>query len=277
MTSRHRILAGLILATLYPLGAQAAPPTTLVQDRIYKADGTAFVGSAVISWRSFVSSDGSNIAQNSVTIQITGGNLNVRLVPTTNASAGAYYSVRFNADGKNQFTETWAVPPSTTPVQVRHIRLEAPPSPGATPPGSIIQISEVAGLAEALVERPLKSLTYHTGRAAVIDANGDLAGATGAATDCVRVDGTSGPCGAGGGILPIFVDLETPAGLVNGVNLVYTLNQAPNPASSLHLFRNGILQRASVDYVLNGNSITFLGVSTPQTGDQLLASYRTGQ
>ena len=27
-----------------------------------------------------------------------------------------------------------------------------------------------------------------------------LAGAAGFATDCVRVDGTSGPCGAGGGI-----------------------------------------------------------------------------
>jgi hypothetical protein len=277
MISKNRILAGLALAVIFAAGALAAPPLTLVQDRLFKADGTPFVGSAVISWRSFVASDGSNIPQNTVTVQISGGVLNARLVPTTNASTGAYYTVRFNADGKIQFTEVWAVPPSALALQVRQIRLDTPPGGAAEPPASLIQISDVTGLAEALVERPLKALAYRTGRAAVIDSNGDLAGASGVATDCVRVDGTSGPCGSGGGVLPVFVDMEAPTGLVNGVNLVYTLNQAPNPATSLHLFRNGVLQQASIDYVLNGNSITFLSVSTPLTGDQLLASYRTGQ
>jgi len=277
MTRKHRILAGLALAALLAGGVHAAPPVTLIQDRLYKADGTPFTGSAVISWRSFTAADGSNIPQNTVTIQINGGMLNARLVPTTNASTGAYYSVRFNADGKTQFTETWAVPPSALALQVRQVRLDTPPGAAVTPPASLIQISDVSGLAEALVERPLKALAYRTGRAAVIDANGDLAGASGVATDCVRVDGTSGPCGSVTGSLPIFVDLETPAGLVNGVNLVFNLNQTPSPASSLHLYRNGILQRVNVDYVLNGNAITFLSVSTPQTGDQILASYRTGQ
>ncbi len=276
MTSKHRTLAGLVLAVTFAAGAQAAPQLTLVQDKLYKADGTPFSGSAVISWRSFVASDGSNIPQNSITIQINGGVLNTRLVPTTNASSGAYYAVRFNADGKTQFTEAWAVPPSALPLQVRHVRLETPPGSTVQPPSNLIQIADVTGLAEALVERPLKALAYRAGRTAVIDSNGDVAGASGVPTDCIRVDGTSGPCGSTQ-FLPIFVDMDSPAGVVNGVNLVFTLNQAPSPASSLHLFRNGILQRPAIDYVLNGNAITFLSVSTPQTGDQLAASYRAAQ
>ncbi|HNY42116.1 MAG TPA: hypothetical protein PKJ41_17060, partial [Bryobacteraceae bacterium] len=101
--SKNRTLAGLALAVLFSAGAHAAPPLTLVQDRLFKADGTAFNGSAVISWHSFVASDGSNIPQNTVTIQINGGILNTRLVPTTNASTGAYYTVRFNADGTGEW------------------------------------------------------------------------------------------------------------------------------------------------------------------------------
>ncbi len=275
MKSKLRILACLALAVIFAAGALAAPPLTLVQDRLYKADGTPFTGSAVISWRSFVASDGSNIPQNSVTIPINGGVLTTRLVPTTNASSGAFYAVRFNADGKTQFTEAWAVPPSALPLQVRHVRLDTPPGSTVQPPSNLIQIGDVTGLAEALVERPLKALAYRAGRAALIDSNGDLAGASGVPTDCIRVDGTSGPCGSIQ-FMPVFVDMEGPTGVVNGVNLVFTLNQAPKPPSSLHLFRNGILQRPSIDYVLNGNAITFLSVSTPQTGDLLTATYRTG-
>lgn len=89
----------------------------------------------------------------------------------------------------------------------------------------------------------------------------------------MKVDGTSGPCGSGAAIG--FVDLEAPVGAVNGSNATFVLSQAPFPAGSLHLFRNGILQRVIVDYTLSGNAVTFLNVSTPQAGDQLLASYRT--
>jgi hypothetical protein len=40
------------------------------------------------------------------------------------------------------------------------------------------------------------------------------------------------------------------------------------------VFRNGILQKAGVDYNLAGNTITFTAVSIPLTGDSLQASYR---
>jgi hypothetical protein len=94
-------------------------------------------------------------------------------------------------------------------------------------------------------------------------------------SDCVHVDGTSGGCGSGGGSSgPIFVDSETPAGGVDGSNTAFTLAGAPNPAISLQLFRNGIMQRAGVDYSLVSNNVAFLAGAVPQTGDVIQAYYR---
>jgi hypothetical protein len=45
--------------------------------------------------------------------------------------------------------------------------------------------------------------------------------------------------------------------------------------TSLSVYRNGVLQKASVDYSATGNTIQFVTASTPQPGDTLLASYRT--
>ncbi len=264
-------LAFLALAAL----AQAAPPLTQIQDVLYKADGSPFTGSATISWRSFVAADSSNIPTNTISVNVVGGLLRVRLVPTTNATGGAYYIVRFNADGRTQFTELWAVPPSVLPVVVKDIRIPSPPGSNVVPPPSVVQLADVAGLVESLADRPTKSIGFAPSRAAFIDATGEIAAVSGAATDCVKVDGTSGPCGASGMSFG-FVDMETPSGAVNGSNTVFTLSQAPGPARSLHLYRNGILQKPAVDYQLSGNTVTFLSVATPQTGDLLVASYRTG-
>src|SRR6185312_14989536 len=101
---------------------------------------------------------------------------------------------------------------------------------------------------------------------------GALETVTGSPQDCVRVDGTSGPCG---GALPGFTDSEAPAGLMDGANATFVLAAAPNPAASVVLYRNGMLQKAGLDYSLSGNTITFLPAAVPQAGDTLLASYRT--
>jgi hypothetical protein len=271
--TRQRAAGAVLALIMLGWSAQAAPPLTQIQDTLYKADGTLFTGTATISWRTFVASDGSNIAQNTLTVQITGGVLKVKLVPTTNGSNGAYYTVKYNADGRTQFTEMWAVPPSGPALPVRLVRLDTPPTVAATPPNNITQISDVEGLAEALAERPLKSVDYRPGRALVANAAGEVAPASGSAADCVRVDGTSGPCGSA----LVFVDLETPAGTINGTNTAFTLTKAPSPASSLMLFRNGILQKVTVDYTLSGSTVTFMSVSVPQAGDLLSASYRAAQ
>lgn len=278
MSAKRFILVLVLVQAWLGLTVTAAPPLTQIYDTLYKADGSPFSGSATISWRSFTAADSSNVPANTMTVQLVGGLLRVRLVPTTNASPNAYYTVRFNADGRVQFTELWAVPPSDLPLAVKDVRTSvvATSSSGGTTASaaSTIQIADVFGLTEALADRPTRSVAFQANRAAIIDATGAMAAASGSAGDCVHVDGTSGACGGGGTAIG-FVDMETPAGTVNGVNTVFVLAQTPYPATSLHLFRNGILQKPSVDYVLNGSGITFLTVATPQVGDLLVASYRT--
>jgi hypothetical protein len=71
-----------------------------------------------------------------------------------------------------------------------------------------------------------------------------------------------------------FAESETPAGAVDGSNRSFTLQSAPLPASSLQLFRNGLLQRDGLDFTLTDNILTFFVVAVPQPGDVLQASYR---
>lgn len=70
-----------------------------------------------------------------------------------------------------------------------------------------------------------------------------------------------------------YIDSETPSGTINGSNTVFTLANTPSPVASLHLYLNGLRQRAGgQDYTLSGLTITF--VTAPSTGDILLADYR---
>jgi hypothetical protein len=80
-------------------------------------------------------------------------------------------------------------------------------------------------------------------------------------------------CVTGGGAVQ-FVDHETPVGIINGVSSTFLLGHTPTPPESLHLYRNGILQSAGVDFSLSGYTVTFFSVSIPQVDDLLKASYR---
>jgi hypothetical protein len=265
-----------VLAMLFAAAMLAAPPLTTIQDVLYKADGTPFNGVAFIEWKSFQASDFSNIATHSVTTAIINGVIQLQLVPTTNASVGAYYSVRYRSDGRIQFGEIWAVPPSGAPLKLKDVRAAVISTGGQVlPPATETEIleSDVVGLVDDLAARPLMGPGYAPGRAAYIGETGALEAVAGSLTDCVRVDGTAGPCGATGGE-QAFVDGEVPAGLVDGANTVFTLSEAPVPAASLQFFRNGVLQQQGLDYTLSGYVITFAGDSVPQTGDILLGSYR---
>jgi hypothetical protein len=254
----------------------AQPALTTVQDVLYVADGTRFNGTMFITWSAFQAGDASNIATANLTLPIVNGVLNVQLVPTTTASAGAQYNVTFNSQGVNQFTQVWAVPPSTVPLRVSAVLVSQGTVVGPAPlVASPIQISDVVGLENELALLPQEGVGFVVGRAAVINSSGQIDGAAGNLSDCVRVDGSSGPCGSsGGGILPSFSDGETPVGSINGSNTVFTLAFTPSPAASLDLYLNGLLMKPAVDFTLSGNSISFLTASTPQTGDLLTASYR---
>ncbi|HET8548800.1 MAG TPA: hypothetical protein VFL57_12375 [Bryobacteraceae bacterium] len=199
MSGRIGPVAGLL--SLLIAGAKlaaAAPTLTTVQDTLYKADGTRFNGVAFIEWRTFEAADTSNVPTQSLTVRITEGVLRVALVPTTDAKPTAYYRVRFNADGRTEFTEYWAVPPSGTPVRLRDIRIPGPLAVSNLPVPPIntaILIPDVAGLRDELDNRPVKGPGFTAGRVTIANSEGELESVVGAVQDCVRVDGSSGACG----------------------------------------------------------------------------------
>ncbi|MEZ5400732.1 MAG: hypothetical protein R2729_13755 [Bryobacteraceae bacterium] len=260
-------------------GLLAAPPLTTIRDTIYKADGSRFTGTVIIEWRSFDASDTSFIGRHRLQTDVVDGLLNIKLVPTTTAASTAWYQVRYVSNGSLQFYEAWAVSPSGTPLRVRDVRVADPLLGPIQSQVVNVEIGDVSGLQEELNTRPRQSIVYLPSRAAVINGEGELESATGAPEDCIRVDGSSGPCGSGGSggsaAVGTFVDGETPSGVVDGANAVFGLAGAPSPAGSLLLYRNGILQKAALDYSLTGSSIQFQTGSKPQPGDVLLASYRT--
>jgi len=109
----------------------------------------------------------------------------------------------------------------------------------------------------------------------VINSLGAVDGAVGNLSDCLHVDGSSGACGSGGGgSTSGFVDAEVPAGTLDGVNASFTLGSAPNPASSLTLFRNGMLLKLNLDYTISSSSLVFQSSAIPRVADSILAYYR---
>ncbi len=268
-----RLLAAVLAASVW---LWSAPALTTIQDTLFRADGTKLNGIVQITWTTFESGNTSFVAANSKTVRIVDGVLSVKLVPTTGTDPAAYYTVRYWGSGKVQFTETWSVPEGALPLRVRDVRTSGPLWPGG-PIGSggaagntEIQIADVVGLWDELTKRPAKVDPNLPAGIARIDSFGKLAVVSGTADDCIQVGGSTTPCGS----QVQFVDNETPNGVVDGANTNFTLVNAPNPLASLSLFRNGLLQRASIDYTLSGSGIQFVAGATPQPGDVLVAFYR---
>ena len=252
----------------------AGPALTTIEDRLYQADGSKFEGVLFVQWKSFETGESINVPGSTVTARVVDGLVRIALVPTTTTTPPAYYRVHYNSNGLTDFVEYWAVPPSLSPVRVRDVRIPGPLSmsqPPVPPINTAILIPDISGLRDELDSRPIKGAGFTSGRAAVVNSEGALESALGSASDCVHVDGTSGPCGGGGGVA--FVDAETPAGAVDGSNATFTLAAIPQPMLSLKLYRNGLLQRANVDYTIAGGVLTMYPV--PQPGDVLASYYRT--
>jgi hypothetical protein len=269
--ARTGLLAAVVI--LAAAGAPAQPRLATIQDVLYKADGTRFNGLLIISWNSFESNNTSNIVSQGLTVRVVDGNFLVQLVPTTDSNPPTSYNVKYNSDGKIQFEETWVVGAVSTPLRIRDVRASTTsPSPLQPPSQSPIQESDVVGLVGDLGLRPVKGPGFSPGRAAAINATGGIEAVLGNPSDCVLVDGTSGPCGVGSSAT--FVDDEVPVGVIDGANGTFTLANTPNPAASLVLFRNGVEQKPTVDYTLTGATVQFLAGAIPQPGDTLLAWYR---
>jgi len=261
---------------LFTILSWAQPSLTTISDTVFKADGTRFNGLVQITWVTFESGNGSNVSQQTTTVRIIDGNLFVKLTPTTNATPQSVYVAKYSSDGLIQFQETWAVPPSTAPLRVQDVRTTNPVFPGGGI-GAVTQVqeSDVIGLVSDLAVRTVKGPGYTNSRAAVINDTGQVEGAIGSPSDCVKVDGTSGACGGGGGGGSVtFVDKEVPGGTIDGANVSFSVANTPTPSASLLLFRNGLLQRPGFDYILTGSTITFVSAAAPLIGDSVVASYR---
>src|SRR3984957_6527197 len=182
--------AALVVYLAVPLAA--GPTLTTIQDVIYLATGAPYNGLAIVTWTPFVAGDASNIATQSVTVNIVGGNLMVQLVPSTNANPAGFYSVTYTTPGNDQFPELLAGPPSTKPLLISDV-LMGPYTATATSPAPLltgsqpIPESNVIGLSADLRARPLAGPGYAAG-VGVIDSTGALEAISGNVSDCVHVD-----------------------------------------------------------------------------------------
>jgi hypothetical protein len=250
---------------------------TTIQDTLFEADGTRFNGTLTIQWSTFDAVHIGTIVQQSRSVPVVNGNLQVQLAPNAGTQPPAnFYTVHYQSDGSQQFAETWTVPVSTQALTVSAVRTGSltiatnGTGGGTGGAGNQTPISEssVIGLQADLNQRPTKGAAFGTNAVAVVDDNGILQTAAGQVGDCVLVDGTTGPCGS-----PTFSDAETPGGNVDGTNASFTLANPPL-GTSLALYRNGLYMTVGSDYTLAGSTLQFVSGTVPQVGDTLTASYR---
>ncbi len=267
--------AAVILVPMFCGNISGQNALTTIQDTLFNADGARYNGTLFIKWSTFDTGNPGTILQQSKSVQVVNGNLLVQLAANSGALPPAnVYSVLYQSDGDQQYSETWTVPVSTTALKIPQVRTGSGNGSGGTAGGLTGGTTEstITNLVSDLNARPIKGPGFGVNGLAVIDQNGQIETVVGNPGDCVFVDGTTGPCSSGL-VLPTFVNGETPVGLVNGLNPTFTLANAPSGAS-LQLFRNGILQQAGADFSLNGSTIQFVGGAIPQPLDILVAQYR---
>ncbi len=73
--------------------------------------------------------------------------------------------------------------------------------------------------------------------------------------------------GASGNVT--WINNETPSGVIDGTNAVFTLARVPNPTTSLLLTKNGQILYVGTGYNLSGATITFQTGYIPQPADSL--------
>ncbi|MBI1353512.1 MAG: hypothetical protein GC160_04140 [Acidobacteria bacterium] len=119
---------------------------TRIEDTLYNADGTTVEGTATVSWKQFTSVDGSTIANSKINVPIVQGLIAVELSPNEGATpTGSSYRVDYALVDGTQYTETWVVPASSSPLKISTVRVGLPPQPNGT-----ISQSQVEGLVAEL-------------------------------------------------------------------------------------------------------------------------------
>jgi hypothetical protein len=267
---------------------------TTVADTIrVGAGGGLFSGRLVISGPSMVCG-GVTYAQWPLEVKVASGQFSVVLAPSAACEPQGVYGVRFIPDRGTEWVERWIVPASASPLtlaQVPRATVQMPVSyiSPAQIARSGAQVGQVLTMGSGGVWAPATPAAVD---GAAIGVGGDLAGSAASASvqrvrgvlydDLAPTDGQVYVYDAQNAraiprtINGAYADQEVPTGAVDGANLEFTLVQPPFPAASLHVWRNGILQKRGEggDYTVSGNTISFFEVSVPQPGDLLQTSYR---
>jgi hypothetical protein len=262
---RLRPLLSLLLFCSITFVPRALAQSTLtqIQDTVYNTDGSLFNGTLLVTWTGSLTPTGSSPAPYNTSVRIYNGALSVMLVPSTTASpSGNYQAVFSSSNGLVTWTETWQVPPASSPLNLSEIR-----TANSNATGPQIAISQVTGLTANLnaINGSLLSLTASTNRVTATVTS--LSTAVTALT--AIVNGLSA-----GTISTAFADGEVPTGTLNGTNATFTLAHTPVAPSTLTVYRNGVLLSNGVDYNVSGANITFIGSQVPQSNDVLQTYYR---
>jgi hypothetical protein len=108
------VAAGGRQAVAMPGAAQSAgsPPTTLVSDTVYSADGTPASGTLLVSWPGFVTAAGTNVPAGSTATTLgAGGALRIALIPNAGSTPmGSYYTVVYHLSDGTSTRQYWVVP-----------------------------------------------------------------------------------------------------------------------------------------------------------------------
>jgi hypothetical protein len=115
LQSKQRVLTYISLLIFTALAAQPQSSLTQIQDTVYASSGVLFNGNVIITWTGNSTTSGTGPSNTSV--KVSNGVLSVQLAPSTTINPVGYYQAIYNSsDGLTTWSETWAVPPSATPV-----------------------------------------------------------------------------------------------------------------------------------------------------------------
>jgi hypothetical protein len=109
-------------------GAKADPVKTLVQDTLYRADGSVAHGTVTVRWNGFSTSAGEAVAAGVMTVSTDAkGGIAIPLIPNTGSTpSGSYYKVVVKLDDGTTSEEQWVVP-TTASTTVAAIRAKVVP------------------------------------------------------------------------------------------------------------------------------------------------------
>jgi hypothetical protein len=268
--------------------ALAQTTLTQIQDTVFNTDGSLFNGTLLVTWTGTPGQSGGLATPSNVSVTIYNGALSITLVPSTTSPGSAPYTAVFaSSNGLVTWTETWQVPPASSPLTLSEVNVTA-----STPSAAQIPISQVIGLTSNL-DAFNGSLISLTGEFNILNStvgglttsNSSIGSTvsslsttvTGLSNAVTNLTAQVNSLSVGNGsstITTAFFDAEVPSGAANGINTTFTLANTPVSSSALALYLNGLLLTNGVDYMLNGTNVTFASTAVPQSGDKLQAFYR---